>query len=549
VRVRRSPLAGTFNFYFWTGLLVSLVGLSLQGLIALKSFTAWDDAYMFIRYADNLLEDGRIAWNLDGPATYGPTSLLYLLVVVPLRLANVGNPLATLLQSSLLCGVGFLLLLLWLLLSSEEGKSYLARVFLLLVLLLFLGAREDLLFHFLSGMDTTFAMLYLTVFIAIWRWHTSASSRASTTVAGVVGGLAFWARPDLLLYAVTVPAAFALLSPAGSKERSAAARVLAIVLGTTALLVFLSWQVLESPLPLSFYCKSFAQYGAEFQKAYSKVPGQQLFAYLGSYWLLFLAVAASLLLRPRSWLDAKSALALGLLVATAGYLLYYLLFVTQVMYYRSRFYYPTLPALVWVGFESVRGLANRVEERWRGLSRIPRTAWIATAVLLAVASGAVAVGGYSAHLYLDEANLKNQRPTTYKWGWTDILNNKKRILGAYWYALDEVSTMPDDLVIAATEIGYLSVMNPRKRIIDITGLNNTIFAHDGFDPEVLFRYYRPDFVYMPHFNYKQMTRLIEEDPTFKRDYVYVRRERLDRAFGIAYRKDSRYADRIRRMLP
>jgi len=66
----------------WTGLLILLAGVYLGvATWELSVVWLWDDAYMFSRYAHNILNNGAIAWNPDGVPTYGATSLLYLAVV------------------------------------------------------------------------------------------------------------------------------------------------------------------------------------------------------------------------------------------------------------------------------------------------------------------------------------------------------------------------------------------------------------------------------------------------------------------------------------
>ncbi|MDP6777923.1 MAG: hypothetical protein QGI83_14290, partial [Candidatus Latescibacteria bacterium] len=62
-------------------LAASLTVLGFGILARLSAGFVLDDAFMFVRYADRLLADGRLAWNPGGESTYGPTSLLYLAVV------------------------------------------------------------------------------------------------------------------------------------------------------------------------------------------------------------------------------------------------------------------------------------------------------------------------------------------------------------------------------------------------------------------------------------------------------------------------------------
>ena len=67
--------------------LAAIASLILLGALSQMTAAAiLDDAFMFARYADNLTADGTAAWNPRGQATYGTTSLLYLILIVPFRL-------------------------------------------------------------------------------------------------------------------------------------------------------------------------------------------------------------------------------------------------------------------------------------------------------------------------------------------------------------------------------------------------------------------------------------------------------------------------------
>jgi len=41
----------------------------------------FDDAYMFSRYAQNLLSGNGFSWNINGGPVYGPTSIAYVFIV------------------------------------------------------------------------------------------------------------------------------------------------------------------------------------------------------------------------------------------------------------------------------------------------------------------------------------------------------------------------------------------------------------------------------------------------------------------------------------
>lgn len=99
--------------------------------------------------------------------------------------------------------------------------------------------------------------------------------------------------------------------------------------------------------------------------------------------------------------------------------------------------------------------------------------------------------------------------------------------------------MPDDIVIATTEVGYPGVLNPRKTIIDLAGLNDTEFAQHGFSVARLFARSRPDLFYLTTRHYATIRSALFTNPDFASGY-----ELLQSPGGlvIALRRESpRYA--------
>ncbi|WP_437649350.1 hypothetical protein [Sorangium sp. So ce362] len=92
----------------------------------------------------------------------------------------------------------------------------------------------------------------------------------------------------------------------------------------------------------------------------------------------------------------------------------------------------------------------------------------------------------------------------------------------YWFAIDRVSTLPDDLVMATTEVGMLGAMNLEKTIVDLAGLNDRRFALEPFSADRLFEAYKPDLIYMPHPHYVKMIDDLGAHPEMSR-YVATRR--------------------------
>ena len=92
-----------------------------------------------------------------------------------------------------------------------------------------------------------------------------------------------------------------------------------------------------------------------------------------------------------------------------------------------------------------------------------------------------------------------------------LLRTNRVIFGG----LDRYAELPDDLVVATTEVGVLGASMPNKTVIDLAGLNTAQFAKQAFDPSALFATRRPDVIYMPHWHYVEMNEALKRDPTFR----------------------------------
>lgn len=298
----------------------------------------WDDSYMFVRYADNILKDGIVSWNPHGQPTYGLTSLLYMSVVLPMRVLFRHNAALAIECASLLCGALFLCLFVVLVFRSSNMTGRARTVIALGVLLPIAGYCYSLAGHFTSGMDTMFALAYLCAYFLVFHRYERLPSRAAAVTLAVLSGLAFSARPDLLIYTMTLPAALFLFAPARRRQTG-----LILLAGGALVLAQMGIYAVyfHSPLPLPFYVKGFHHYGGFPYEAYHAIAAHQLADYLHDTWFLFALIAVGFRHRLQEW----TAMSRGLLVATLVSLIYFRYFAVQIMQFDQRFYYPTLPAL------------------------------------------------------------------------------------------------------------------------------------------------------------------------------------------------------------
>ncbi len=498
-----------------------------------------DDAYIFTRYADNILTRGTLSFNPGYEATYGLTSPAFLGVVLPIRAVLSQNPALTMLCSSAVCGLIFIGLLIVLVRKSSDGMDHpMNHMITVIILLSFALAAGDFSVHFLSGMDTMFALAFLTGYILLCMWHQRSLTVSSMLLTGFMGGLAFSFRPDLLIYTITVPFVVLLFS-SGRKAKLKAAGIISVTSLTVLFQVLLYSKFLNSPLPLPFYAKSIDHYGSYLQEQYHLVPIKQLCKYIFSFPFFFSAICVALYIDFRSWWKAISATGKGLLLATAAFVGYHLFFVIPIMGYSQRFYYLMLPALVFLAVRSMVFIVERTSLNdilRKGLmDKVDSKAILAVTVLFLVfALGPPVAREAYPLLTTDNGEYRGFDVTEeYRDRWT-----------TYWFCLDEFSRLPDDMVIAATEIGHPLAMNPGKTIIDLTGLNETTIAHNGFSADRFFQCYQPDLIYMPHPDYQEMSRQLNADPYFTGHYELFSSLDLSTTMALALNRDSEYYERM-----
>jgi hypothetical protein len=289
---------------------------------------------------------------------------------------------------------------------------------------------------------------------------------------------------------------------------------------------------LHSPLPLSFYTKSMKNYGDAIYRIYHDLPTKYLLEYVRTFSLLWLVVALDIISAPREYWRRTSSLEKGLLVATVTFIGYYLFFVLQIMGFLQRFYYPTLPGLIFLAAGSFSRLWERLGKRFSRRGEVEIfDKWMSVNFLL-VLLVFLSVGNFNQRKgFLQKVNRLSELPKIYH-GCNDFG-------GLVWLGLKELVALPDDFVFATTEIGCPGVMAPKKTVVDMTGLNETFLAHHGFNFNYIYAKYCPDLIYLPHPDYKKMTESLTRNTHFTDKYEKIP-TRLKAVLRVAIRKNSKY---------
>ena len=522
---------------------VALIAFILSKVaLAYSGLSIWDDAYIFIRYADNILTSGSLSFNPGGDKTYGITSLAYLGVVLPFRMLFPDYPAMTMIIASSVCGFFFIGILIVLLKNCVASKNDQVR-WSVVVLVLFSISYTIKSFstHFVSGMDTMFVLAFFTGYILISKWHEHTLSRLSAFLTGCAGGLAFAVRPDLMIYTVILPVTSIFYS-SNRKARRTAMSILMVTGIITLLQVIIYTRYLNSPFPLSFYVKGLRLYGKAIYDQYRFIPWKELYQFVLSLPLLFSAIVIPFILDPKIWWMKMPSTDKGLLFATIVFISYYLLFVLQIMHFSQRFYYPTLPALAFLAAQSIVFIYEKLS--FSGVFNVSSVQAFLKAVLISSLIFSMFPTGY----FITKEALVLFRGRIKELHNFDIVSNYKKRWRNYWFCLEQFSNLPDDFSIATTEIGVPLAMNPKKVIVDLTGLNETMIAHDGFSADKFFQKYQPDLIYMPHPHYQDIIRQIRESPYFSYHYEYFSSSDISAFMGIALKKDSKYYARLREIV-
>jgi hypothetical protein len=495
-------------------------------LIVKSKPSTFDDAYMFLRYANNFLDGHGIAWNPDGVQTYGATSLLYLaLVIIVQGIFQSVNP-GTLL-SALSTSLGFPAIIMIAYTCSYYAKSpALKRSFpwLAIILIAFFMTAPVYLFHTASGMDTTLSLLCnaALIFTAMGWLYNKSGYNFFLILTVSASYISFLARPDNLIYAFLFPLLTIVFLGSNDKKK----RLIHFFGWMSLILVIdtlIKFFIFHDPLPLPFYAKSNGYYeGYTGMQTWN--PVEYLFIF-GTFALPFLVMIIFSFTKTTSRLLAVFIIPVILTFA-------YYFSVVQIMGFEARYYFPAVPYLIVVSIMMLdEYLLDTVQEPLNyKLGRI-------IAILLPI-------------LIFSESTLRTSAVDAYKnrliatthlyFPSTEFAIPVDRELPerGTWPMMNAIAKISEDLpegtTVALSEYGLVGAKAPHIQIIDIVGLHDPYFAHNGFSVDRLLDL-KPDIIWFPHYDYTKITAEIIDSRKFWEQYNFYAGG-FD--YGIAIRKDS-----------
>jgi hypothetical protein len=525
------------------GALALNAGAALSVLILLYHFVAYvrqsqvttfDDAYMFMRYANNFLAGHGLAWNPDGVQTYGTTSLLYLMLVVVLRAAFPAAG-STVLLTSASAGLGLAALVVLVLTCTRFATSKVLRNAFLpvsAVLAAVFVLSPVFRFHAVTGMDTTLSLLCNSLLILATLQWVRAESRYTWLLTVLAGYLCFLARPDNLVYAVAFPACCALFLT-GEGRIPRAARHVAGLCALLALDAALKAGIYGHPLPLPFYAKASGYYEG-YVGAYQWNPVVYLFQ-IGMLVLPFLAAVAFTL-------RGASVRILCAFLAPVAVTFAYYFSVMQIMGSYGRYYFPAVPFFVVGSFLVVDHYVRRWAESGLTEPVGRQLARVAVIVVLVATIPQPAVHEAAVQAY---QGLFSRAPREYSPSTRYATPSEQPLpeLG-WWVAIQEVSqiaaSLPAGTKMALSEFGYVGASAPQVHIVDPVGLHDPYFAHNGFSAAELFRR-EPDLIWFPHPHYTKIVASMLDSRELWEQYDFYPGA-FD--YGLAVRRDGPNRDAI-----
>lgn len=491
---------------------------SLHGFMAARrSPLAFDDAYMFLRYAHNVRHGLGYSWNLDGVHTYGPTSLLWSLCTLLLSYLPT-DPWTQLLIGSFLCSVAAVLMMSRAVAANAETEAMRSTLRVLPLVVLPVFATTVFAGNQFTGMETMLAMALCAALAGLTLlWS---RGLAHPVAVGVAAFLLMLARPESALVGAMLPALLWYLQDGERPPMKQLALLYGIFIGAAVLQLLGCRIYFGTPVPLSVYMK-----GKHAYSGYRGVwhPELLLIVFLTGVQMF---LAPLLLLARRN--DLRLLFAFG---APLVALCLYLQTVTQIMGFNARYYAPYLPLVV---VPALLLLDRRLRDGNlpAAVSLRSRGSAVAAMMLFFFTMSSEAVQQkvrHAEHRSRDEYDAAKltvtaPQPLPQK-TWQSMMTS---------ITDDLVAPLPRDVTVAATEVGYLGERAAQANIIDIAGLNDTQIAMHGFSMDELMQR-KPDVIWMPNTDYTYQRGIMYSDPALLKQYdIYASAAN----YGLAIRKDS-----------
>jgi hypothetical protein len=512
--------------YLFFGLLVLW---NVRTLITTVNY--FDDAFMFLRYAQMWDEYGSMGWN-PGERTYGLTSLPYawfvnlVYVLVPAGWLSAEKLLSGCSFFWGLVGLGIMYRALFLLTRGSRlaGKNLEIGVLILII------SSATFRANWFTGMDTSLS--FCANAFLIWaglNYHHHRRFKNLLLLA-LAAYLSFAVRPDNGLYAVLFPLISLYLIPKTPNTPKPYTLYLSFLIPLILLIALDSlarYLYFGHILPLSFYAKSLG-----FYEGYVGIWIWDIAEYLRVFLFDALPVVILFLLffEPKKW-----RLTLPFFVPLALTLGYFFT-VIQIMGFDARYYVPSSPFLL-------LGCLVGIREVWQGTERPP---WnLIPALLFVPAFMFLSIGTAR---YQGQLQQEAEQVAAEKYPFPQAYTQTPYASLSWMEALVGVDSLlyqlPPGVKMGATEHGMLGNDHPEVNIVCLVGLHNADLAFGGCGTENMNRVLtkeQADFIWMPPLDYSQLHHSILQSAYFQQAYDFFPGAY---EYGLAVRKESPFYEGI-----
>ncbi len=488
----------------------------------------FDDAYMFVRYADHVLGGWGVAWNAGEAPVHGNTSALYLAELIAIRSVFHGDPGHVAVVGSLVGAVAALVAAVHLVRSIGRTMGCEVSTWSWAALVVpTLLAAPTFRYHAVTGMDTTLAFTLIAATIAASARLVDDRPRVDSAIAcGLLGWLSIEARPDNGILALGVP--LGLAWAAGRLRQGSIAfgtSIAAAALSTAAKFAYFG-----DPMPLAAAAKRAGFYG-DYLAGWRWNPVAYLLE-VGlwlSPWLVLGLLGAS---RSRGRWYAALIVPLSMTWAT-------LFGVVQIMGFHARYYVPGSAVLL---AAATIGAVDLL--RTRAVSPL---GLVGPGALVGLLLGAQPIAAAYERVALTR---ETPRPERYyaqpKPLPTRRINPSTQAIIRVLQRANDASkpgreASPDNakVSLAATEYGLIGATLPMVPILDLAGLHDPVLAHGGGVVDRLIQV-KPTLIWMPFPDYDGMTRALYCDRRLWDEYEVVPGAFR---FGVAIRRDAEASTR------
>ncbi len=492
----------------------------------LKSRELFDDAYMFVRYANNWIDGKGWAWNFDGEQTFGFTSILYQWIVI---LGKLLIPVKNKVLLQLLSwGTGLFALIVFVIIGvTQASTSVLKNVgFFTALFIPFAFKPYNSEMHVLSGMDTNVSVLCHGLLILSTLVFLKSQTYLRMGLMILTAYLSFLARPDNGIYAFCFPVLCMWLRLQEKKIKHVTLFSL-IFFSIIAFDTLMKYQLFGDPLPLSYYAKKTGFYEAYLGR-FNAVE------YLKDYFrgLLFYVLVIFYTYQKKN-LQLFTMFAAPVLLS-----ILYFFTVIQIMGFGARFYYPSFPFIFTLSVLLLDDFLQTFRFQYPAMvAHLGRRTVLLLLLIIPLYYTEKALEQFYGKLVYDKsyaAGLEIEKELEK----TDIPH-----VPGYYSLLemgDFVQKCPPGVVIAASEYGYLSATACKAKIIDFVGLHDNYIARNGCSVPYLMKQH-PDIIWFPHRDYTKLIKEITFDDEFRKNYLYVPG---GFSWGLAFRKDSPHYEAI-----